>query len=217
MFTITLPSRPLLALREIAPKKDVRHYMCGVSLEVGPEGAFLSASNGYILCVTRLPEGPANVQATVVIPRSLLERVKPSRLSHEPLDVALTARRESDSDAARWRLELDTLDGCISDWATAEWAPNWRALIPRQVSDVTAQFSLDALDTVRRAHSALQRGKGRRPVVAIGHNGHNTALLDFNSPDFIGAIQPMRADAPRSAPAWIDSRPAYAPAVIAAA
>lgn len=211
MFTINLPSRPLLALREIAAKKDVRYYLNGVSLEVGQEGAFLSASNGSILGVARLAECPANVQAKVVIPRTLLDRLKPSALGV----VVLTARRDT-ADAGRWRLELDTLDGCLSDWSVHEWAPDWRRLTPRSPSGVAGQFHQEVLGTLIRASKALH---GRsHPPMTIGHNGPgNAALIGFGDPDFFGVAMTMNAEMPDAPPAWIDSRPAYASMDTAAA
>lgn len=201
MFTINIPSRPLLALREIAAKKDVRYYLVGVSLEVGPEGAYLSASNGRVLGVARLPECPPDVEAKIVIPRSMLDRLKPS-----PLDVILTARRDT-ADAGRWRLELDTLDGCLSNLSAHEWAPDWRRLTPKAVSGVAGQFHQDELGVLIRASKALH---GRsHPPLTIGHNGpDNAALIGFSCPDFFGVAMPMNEEMPAAPPAWIDSRPA---------
>ena len=202
MFTINLPSRPLLALREIAAKKDVRYYLNGVSLEVGQEGAFLSASNGSILGVARLAECPANVQAKVVIPRTLLDRLKPSEAA-----VTLTARRAPLDGVECWRLELATPGMALSDWAAAEMAADWRRVTPKSVSGVAGQFHQDVLSILIRASKALH---GRsHPSITIGHNGpHDAALVGFENPDFFGVVMPMRYEAPDAPPAWIDSRPA---------
>lgn len=206
MLTINLPSRPLLALREIAAKKDIRPHLLGVGLEVGPAGAFLSASNGHVLGVARLPEWPGNVKAQFVIPRSLLDRLKPS-----PLDVVLTARRESDSDGARWRVELDTLDGCLSDWAASDVVVEWGRLTPRSPSGDAGQYHQDVLGTLARASKALHGAT--HPPVTIGHNGpHNPALIGFGVPDFFGIAMPMRADAPTEPPAWVHGGPVMAAA-----
>ena len=201
-FTINLPVRPLLALREFAGNKDIRNYLNGVGLEVGPAGAFLSASNGHVLGVACLSECPANVQAQFVIPRRLIDRLKPS-----PLDVVLTASREPDNDGPGWRVELDTLEGRISDLVAADVVVQWRNHVPRGVSGIAGQFHQAVLSTLVRASKALHGGA--HPPMTISHNGpHDAALVGFGVCDFFGVAMPMRTEAMPAPPEWVDARPA---------
>lgn len=195
----TLPIRPLLALREFAAKKDVRYYLKGIFVDLS-EGVMV-ATNGHMMGVYRitLPVAPVKF----IIPRTLLDRLKPS-----PLDVAIAVTRIDE----RWRVELETDEGSLSDWAIDGQFPDWRRVMPRSVSGETAQFNVDLLALCQKALKSLY-GKGKRPYMAIGHNGMHAALLGFGDADFCGCIMPMRGDPPSAAPAWIDARPELEAAV----
>lgn len=195
---LTVPCRPLLALRELAGKKDVRFYINGVCVELdGAGGGVMVATNGHVIGAYRLDGKTCDVppvKARFIIPRTILDGLKPS-----PLHFALTATREGE----RWMLTLDGGTGRVSDLAIeGEFPQQWRANIPHAVSGEAAQFTTAALGMFQKASAALHGGRFK--PLTIGHNGPTSAaLVDLGDADFCGVMMPARYEAPTAPPAWL--------------
>lgn len=193
---LTVPCRPLLALRELAGKKDVRWYINGVCVELdGAGGGVMAATNGAVLGAYRLDSkacGLPAVKASVIIPRTILDGLKPS-----PINFVLTAAR----DGERWMLTIDPTAGRVSDWAVEGVFPDWRRNVPRTVSGESAQFNPALLALFQKAGAMLRGGTSR--YCGIGHNGTSPALVDLGDADFCGVIMPWRQDAPTAPPEWL--------------
>jgi hypothetical protein len=68
-----IPRKIILALRQIAPKSDIRHYLNGVRVEPSSQGVYLTATDGIVL-IRVLIEGET-VTDPFLIPSEILRKV----------------------------------------------------------------------------------------------------------------------------------------------
>ena len=201
----------LAAIKLFAATADIRTYLNGVCFEVGPSEVRLFATDGVMLGVFRVKYEPPALTDTVfqaIVPLDLLRNVK----GKVPVLVALGEPEGEDNTR---RVEVTPAGGATTVGRTiARLYPDYRRVIPGEVSGETAQFNLRYIETLRKAYSALH-GTKPIPAIGIGHNGQDGALLTLDDEDFVGVLMPFRDGTyaiTTTAPAWAHDRTLAAPA-----
>ena len=204
------PMDTLRALLTHAGERDVRFYLNGVCLDTtGPEPVMV-ATDGCRMLVVRVPLVSTLPRGCYVIPRALLETVKPVKRQRGTgfLPVTLRVYAATDTDTARAELigasvaSAPLVDGRF---------PDWRRVVPSKLTGKPAQYNGDYLADLTTAARLLAGAKRTDtacfPVIA--HNGDSTdrmgaALVSFPStPDAFAVLVPMRTDpVPTVAPHW---------------
>lgn len=211
MIEFYIRGEVLAAIKLFAATADIRTYLNGVCFEVGPSEVRLIASDSFMLGVFRVKYEPPALTDTVfqtIVPLGLLRNVK----GKVPVLVALGEPEGEDNTR---RVEVTPAGGATTvGRTTAGVYPDYRRVIPGEVSGETAQFNLRYLETLRKAYSALH-GTNPIPAIGIGHNGQGGALLTLDDEDFVGVLMPLYEGMyaiTTTAPTWAHDRTLAAPA-----
>jgi DNA polymerase-3 subunit beta len=192
---LAVPAEYIGVLKLFIAKNDVRYYLHGIALEIGQTESRLIATDGHRLGVFRLLSDQPAVATpfTIILPTELVEHIKPNKG-----EVEITIGPEEQGSKL---LTLTQNGVAFRGLALDGTFPDWRRVIPREISGVAAQFNLNYIGDLGKATRIL-RGKNALGV-GIGHNGNSGALIDLADENFVGVLMPMRGDAPKSVPAWV--------------
>ena len=191
MHIFTLKAATLVAINKYAASsEEVRYYLNGVCLDIANGSGVMVATDGHRLLASSFETGAAD--GKFIIPRPLISKLKISRRSNTHVDVKI------DGDRVTLDFDGETFGGNLIDGTF----PDWRRVIPRDVSGEVAQFNgaylKDADDAGKLA------GIGR---ATIGHNGTGPAWLVYPTPELFGAIMPIRAKTDIYMPGWVVDAP----------
>lgn len=206
------PMDTLRALLTVAGERDVRFYLNGVCLDTtGPEPVMV-ATDGHRMLVVRVPRLVSTLPAgCYVIPRAMLEAVKPVKLGRGQGDAPVTLTVLAPiAGADAGRAELVGATPASAPLVDGRF-PDWRRVVPSKLTGKPCQYNTDYLadfGTVARLLVSAKRGETVFPTFA--HNGESggrrmdAALVSFpRSPDAFGVLMPMRTDPPATAaPDW---------------
>lgn len=216
----TLQRRHLRAALITAACHDIRYYLNGLLIELHRDCAFIAGTDGHRITIIRDIEGgsteapPEGVQ--FIVPRAVAQRVKASSRGLPPY-VGAAFDTEADT------VSLDD-DGLVTGARRIEGTfPDWRRIVPKQVSGETARFNCRYLADLPKLCKAL----GANPIsLGIATNGPGAALLSIDGmPEFVGVLMPLRGElqaAPRmemgkAPPTGRSGQPLVAPPLKAAA
>lgn len=208
------PMDTLRALLTVAGERDVRFYLNGVCLDTtGPEPVMV-ATDGCRMLMVRAPRLVSTLpRGCYVIPRAMLEAVKPVKLGRGQGDAPVTLTVLAPiAGADTGRAELVGATTASAPLVDGRF-PDWRRVVPSKLTGKPCQYNTDYLadfGTVARLLVSAKRGEMVFPTFA--HNGdiggrkgdHGAALVTFpRSPDAFGVLMPMRTDSPPTvAPHW---------------
>lgn len=208
---LTVRAGVIAVLKLFASNKDVHRYLNGINLEIGRNEARLVASDGVMLGCFRVESDQPDVDTpltNIIIPNNLLKPIKPIGL----VEITIGERETKDNGegeevpVSNARPVTITYGGLsISGETLGGKYPDFRSVIPSEVSGQPAQFDLRLIATLAKAWSILHGRKGPY-CVGIGHNGNNPALITLGDPDFVGVIMPLRSDSivtPNTPPSWV--------------
>lgn len=225
MNSTYLNPKYLTALLNIAPKGDLRYYLCGVLVEMTAKDTRYVACNGHILAVIRdeRDRQPEQMPGTVLIPREAIEmmgKVKmPKGVGIEP-KVELRYEAEPGKEARLGNVCFLPIEGKF---------PKYREVIPAAVSGEKGHYKPEYLMTFQRTASAAFGGGNsayNEPLPEVWENGTQAAALVLinTHPNFVGVLMPFRQTSDGKAPAWAKeplpitvAEAANAPAEMAAA
>ncbi len=191
----------IVALRAVAcaaSGEETRYYLKGVFVEFGPDGILMTATDGAKLIHLRQPyqdDTGANVDLTpaaplpgVIIPSDLIAKLK--------IRIKTLTLAKLTIDGLKLTFEYcgDVIGGTAIDGTY----PNYRAVMPRDVSGESAQFDAAQLAAFTKARGELGLKKGVAGRFPVWHNGGNPALVDFaHGTGFtaIGVLMPVRSKA----------------------
>lgn len=207
---LTVRAEIIAALKLFAADKDVRFYLNGINLEIGATESRLVATNGHSLGCFRIeseqPVGDTPL-GNIIIPNELLKPIKAkgfvditigpleTKKNEKGEEVPVSSARPVTLTYAGVSMSGKTLDGIF---------PDWRRVVPAKVTGEPAQFNPIYVGDLAKAYIALHGGKGL-PLVGIGFNGNDGALIDLADENFVGVLMPMRPNAvtaPRTPPYW---------------
>jgi DNA polymerase-3 subunit beta len=187
MNKMFIPYGSLKACSIVAPKADVRFYLRGVLIDVREHDVTLVATNGHVLIAIPVATDEPPPVGKYIVPLTLLKAVKPISKNQDEVEVTITGASVSLRGATTVSGEL--VDGSF---------PDWRQAIPKKASGVVAQF--DPLVIARIADALAAMGV-RYPV--LHYNGTGGCRVTSLDCDAIGAIMPLRIDAPfTDLPPW---------------
>jgi DNA polymerase-3 subunit beta len=194
---LTIEHDTLKALLLCAAKKDVRYYLNGILIDVRENDATLVATTGSIILAVPL-DAESIEDRTIgqfIIPRELIEAVKPMMVGRSSLPVTITIG----SDGACSVQGATTASGKLVDGTY----PYWRRVIPTTASGEAGQFDPDLWAIFADVRRLLSGAGKSRPI--LHHNGTGSARVSNLGAEAIGVIAPMRYDQEDIAlttPAW---------------
>ena len=183
-----------------AAKQDVRYYLKGVCVDARADGTVvLVATDGHRLLA--YPVAVENIEALApgeyVIPRELLEAVKPAKAGRITLPIHVditTAPSTPDPERAGVTIKGKT-SITITGATTTVGAPidgkfpDYRRIIPASTSGEVAQYQPDYISGFGDICKLL----GGQYGPYINYNGPSAAVVS-NLPGAFGLLMPMRLD-----------------------
>lgn len=138
MTTYIIPANIFAAVAKFRAVQDVRYYFKGVCLELGPQGAFIVATNGQALAAAQIDTQPVYTPSSYIIRPEVveqLEKIKHGTINIEqPLEpghfkegklrnIRITshakAGRGSRAMSVATVYDTEEMDGCFPDWRRA--------------------------------------------------------------------------------------------------
>lgn len=206
-ITIPVPADIMRAIRLFAATTDIRHYLNGVCVDVGPCGARLIATDGHMLAIAHVPFDGADiiVPFQAIIPNESLANVKAKNVN--PVTLAMECEKDSTTQRQftvrgdKVQVSGVTIDGSF---------PNWQRVIPKECSGELAQFNPRYLGIIGKAADILvgtvKSSSGNRfpSCPMIHHNGENAAIVNIRH-DFLAVVMPIRSDRKTilDIPSWV--------------
>jgi DNA polymerase III sliding clamp (beta) subunit (PCNA family) len=172
--------RLLKAVAVAMSKDETRYYLCGVSFTVKDNWAVLRATDGHRLIIARQPCAGDNCD--VIIPRTLIDKIKLNRKAAPELTVTITGG------TVLLEYAGETFGGALINGMF----PNTSRLVQGVKSDIgeAAQFNPDYLADFKKAAEIMQY---ESPIPNVYHNGNGPALVRIGSQeDIFGIIMPYR-------------------------
>lgn len=196
-ITFSINRSYLRAIAQFAAQDDIRYYLNGALLELGPDGARLVATNGHMLGIINLETHAGLVEQPLelVLPNSLLKAVKKSKRNP---NVQIVITEEGNAPL------LELVDGPNSTFHKAIDGkfPSYRSAIPTgSFSGKVAHLDGEYMAAFKRA--AVELGS-QTPVVTVSFNGTAPAGVHIGFPEFFGVLMPYRASTSlESTPSWV--------------
>lgn len=187
MPKFTLPASTLVAINKYATSTEsTRYYLNGVCIDVSEGRGFMVATDGHkLLCApfdTDEPDG------SYIIPRGLIAKLKTARKSEPTVDVEISGSLVT--------LSFD--GGIYGDQLIDGSFPDWRRVIPSEISGGVARFNGAYLKDLDDAGKLAEAGRA-----TVGYNGDGPAWVGFaDSEKLFGVIMPIRMSAPIK-PSWL--------------
>jgi DNA polymerase-3 subunit beta len=196
-FSVQFDFRALKAAALCASNEETRYYLKGVFVEFNDAGLLTVATDGHRLLVARphySVEMPNQPHFGIIIPLDVIARLKISRNQNYGDLVC---------EAGAWRLAYDGLS--IGFKPVDGTFPDWRRVVPREISGETAQFNPAYMVDFAKAAKAM--GGDARPT--IGYNGEGPALITLQADiEAFGVLMPYRASiVATTPPGWIYAKP----------
>jgi hypothetical protein len=156
----------------------------GILIDARENDATLVASTGSIILAVPLDVESIEDRTIgqFIIPRELLEAVKPVKIGRTTLPIIITVG----SDGACSVQGATTASGKLVDGTY----PYWRRVIPATASGEAGQFDPDLLAIFADVQRLLSGAGKSRPI--LHHNGTGSARVSNLGAEAIGVIAPMR-------------------------
>ena len=169
-FTIEIPTDILKAAALCASTDQHRYYINGVFLD--PRG-YLVSTDGHRLFAAQIELGSEPIPADgIIIPNAA---IKKALTGYKDVIITLTADRLGDT-------VYQPVDGTY---------PDWKRVVPTEVSGVTAQFNPAYVGDFGKVAKILGDSKA---APTIWHNGDGPAGIEFTRDGCFGVLMPMRAN-----------------------
>ena len=195
---IFLPVSALRAAAMIAPKSDVRFYLCGILLERRDGVTRLVTTDGLSMLVQVITEADnPGEDLELILPRHFGEMKRPAKRESQLLHL------EIDWTQAPPRLTGYHNGDKVEGFAIDGKYPNWRSVVPDRPTGEVSFLDTRYLDLMHRAALEVRAGPEdkTKPRLNIYQNGHGPAVLRFRTnPYVLGLVSPYRE--PDTADAW---------------
>ena len=201
---IEIPASDLAVLKLFASKDDLRVFLRGVTMEIGPHETHLFASNGTRLVGFRVvSEQPDLVEPLrdIILPIDALPPVPAKGTVRITIGDLIDGGYSRSIALQAFLADGATKVGPTTLGKTLE-APGMdiRRVLSSKLSGETAQFNPTFFADFVKAAKLL----GVNPAfITVTHNGDGPALVTLGGrEDFVGAMLPIRSDPPKCFPAW---------------
>ena len=188
----------LKAVAIAAGKEITRYYLNGVQIEIGSAGIVLVATDGHRLIAAHCDAEVTQAPCTGIVPLDFINKIKIDK-STDFADLSING----DSVRLEYANSVymtKTIDGTY---------PDWRRIVPREASNVPAQFNPVYLADFAKAMKQADATYSKQPLPIINYNGENAALVELGDigagNKWLGVIMPMREKTNRGLPdtAWV--------------
>lgn len=180
----TIKQSQLKALLLLAPKSDIRYYLCGVYVEYNQTTTRLVVTDGHKLGVFNHHSENNQGAGSLIIPREVIENLPKAARSFDP---ELTISKEDKE--GFWKitgLGIQTIFGQIDGKF-----PDYRRVCQFTTDGTVANFNYEYLVQFLKVQHALGGSKGS--TLNLYQNGNSSALVHLEGvPNFAGVIMPMR-------------------------
>lgn len=181
-----IPTAHLKAALLFAAKKDVRNYLNGVLIEWDDDTVFVVATDGHRLFAGRHGIDKPVEPGSVIVP---YDDVKRALTGYKTGYIEFTP---NDSVGVRLQHGLQTATlGSVSFQPLYGTYPDWKFVVPSEISGEAAQFNPAYVGDLAKASKAL----GIKDAQAhIHHNGMSAALVTFGGrEDCFAILMPLRS------------------------
>ena len=174
-----IPTTHLKAALLFAAKKDVRYYLNGVLIEWSNDNVSIVATDGHRLFAATCPIDESVEPGSVIIS---YDDVKRALTGYKAECIEFTPNGEH-------LLHTATL-GSVAFQPMDGTYPDWRRVVPAEISGEAAQFDPRYVGDLAKAAKALGVKDGQAHIY---HNGMSGALVTFGGrEDCCAILMPMR-------------------------
>jgi len=175
----------LKALLTLAPKSDIRYYLCGIFVEYNATTTRLVVTDGHKLGVLNHHSEDNQGAGSLIIPREVIENLPKAG----KIDLLLIFTKEEK--ASYWKI---TGMGIQTIFAQVEGTfPDYRRVCQFTTDGTVANFNYEYLTQFLKVQHLL--GGSKTATLNLYQNGNSSALVHLAGVDnFVGVVMPMRAD-----------------------
>ena len=174
----------LKALLTLAPKSDIRYYLCGIFVEYNATTTRLVVTDGHKLGILNHHSEDNQSAGSLIIPREVIENLPKSK--HDLLLVITKEEKQG-----YWKI---TGMGIQTIFAQIEGTyPDYRRVCQFTTDGTVANFNYEYLVQFLKVQHLL--GGSKTATLNLYQNGNSSALVHLAGVDnFVGVVMPMRAD-----------------------
>jgi DNA polymerase-3 subunit beta len=184
----------LKALLLLAPKSDIRYYLCGVFVEYNQTTTRLVVTDGHKLGVFNHHSGNNQGSGSLIIPRNVIENLPKAGKT----DAILIFTKEEK--AGYWKLDNYGTQTIFSQIEGTY--PDYRRVCQFTTDGTAANFNYEYLVQFLKVQHAL--GGSKTATLNLYQNGNSSALVHLAGVDnFAGVVMPMRNDVTNQAGATV--------------
>jgi DNA polymerase-3 subunit beta len=199
MNTLHIPFAALKAFAKIAPKHEIRYCLCGVLVETTPRHTYVVVTNGHYLVAHRhaiREEAADQDRHQIILPEDFCKSLK-SKLAVVEAEYSPESRVCS-IQLGGASASIVAIDGKF---------PDWRKVVPTQVSGELGQYHPDYLATVWHAIRDAEGYTKDGFMSCVQGNGKDKAavMVYRNS---VGVIMPVSDCERQPIPNWAETEPA---------
>jgi DNA polymerase-3 subunit beta len=175
----------LKALLILAPKSDIRYYLCGIFVEYNATTTRLVVTDGHKLGILNHHSEDNQGAGSLIIPRDVIENL-PKAGKIDPLLIFTKEEK-----AGYWKI---TGMGIQTIFAQVEGTfPDYRRVCQFTTDGTVANFNYEYLTQFLKVQHLL--GGSKTATLNLYQNGNSSALVHLAGVDnFVGVVMPMRAD-----------------------
>ena len=175
----------LKALLTLAPKSDIRYYLCGVFVEYNATTTRLVVTDGHKLGILNHHSEDNQGAGTVIIPREVIENL-PKAGKIDPLLIFTKEEKQG-----YWKI---TGMGIQTIFAQIEGTyPDYRRVCQFTTDGTVANYNYEYLVQFLKVQHLL--GGSKFATLNLYQNGNSSALVHLAGVDnFVGVVMPMRAE-----------------------
>jgi len=194
-MNITIHRNALKAVSLFAGQKDIRYYLNGVLVECTPLQTRLIATDGHACGIHRADAKDENTgSAELIVPNEIVAQLLKLKCGKSLADVVtltvpddITEKRDQEC-----RAEFQGVTFVFKP--TDGKFPDYRRIVPSELSGEVAQFQAEFLMRCSKASIALGSKKG---LFQLAHNGQGAALASIDA-NMVVIIMPFRGEAPKA-------------------
>jgi DNA polymerase-3 subunit beta len=177
----------LKAMLILAPKSEIRYYLCGIFVEYNQDITRLVVTDGHKLGVLNHRSEDNNGVGSLIIPREVIENLPKTSAKSDPLLIF----KKCDDNASGWtiiashtQIVFQQIEGTF---------PDYRRVCQFTTDGTASNFNYEYLVQFLKVQHALGGSKGL--TINLYQNGNSSALVHLAGVDnFVGVVMPIRAD-----------------------
>jgi DNA polymerase-3 subunit beta len=174
----------LKALLTLAPKSDIRYYLCGIFVEYNATTTRLVVTDGHKLGILNHHSEDNQGAGTVIIPREVIENL-PKAGKIDPILII----KKCDGNATGWTITASNTQ--IVFQQIEGTFPDYRRVCQFTTDGTVANYNYEYLTQFLKVQHLL--GGSKTATLNLYQNGNSSALVHLAGVDnFVGVVMPMR-------------------------